>query len=416
MSEIEVFVAISNNDVFAGIMHTHQRRARESATFQYDSAYLAKPDAYALDPALPLVSGALQTPATLDMFNAFRDSAPDRWGRTLIARQARHRAKASGNRTASPTEFDYLVGVRDDVRQGALRFRDPATQAFLAANDVGVPALTDLAELLNIAERVESESAAEAEIRRLVRAGSSLGGARPKVHVRARDGRLAIAKFPSLGIDTWNVMAWEKVALELADRSGIEVADSQLVDVGGRAVLISYRFDRTSDNWRIGYASALTMLEAKNGDQRSYLDIGEVVEIHSPHASRDLAQLWRRMLFSVLISNSDDHLRNHAFLHTTGDSWRLSPAFDINPNPEPGATHLSTAINDSGTEARLDVLLDVAPFFRLTPDTVATVVREVWFEVKKWKAVATHFGLSTAEIAQMEPAFDHRAAEEAASV
>lgn len=415
-AEAEVVVSIAGEDVLAGRLYAHRRRGVESPTFLYVDSYLGRRDAYALDPALPLVSGSMHTPSGLSLFNAFTDSAPDRWGRNLIERQERIRASSTGTRSRSLAEIDFLLGSRDDLRQGALRFRDPDTGAFVASTDGGVPAVNDLPELLDVAARVETESAGEAELRRLVRAGSSLGGARPKTHVLASDGRPAIAKFPSVSVDTWNVMAWEKAALDLAATAGIHVPVSRLIDFAGRAVLIVHRFDRTADNQRIGYLSALTMLEARDGDQRSYLDIGEVIEEQSPSATQDLLQLWRRMVFSVLISNTDDHLRNHAFLHVGKASWRLSPAFDLNPNPLPGPKYLSTAINEVETEARIDVLLDVAPYFRLDTGAAVSVVGEIVAAVAGWKVAAQRVGLSQLEIQQMEPAFSHDAADQAASL
>ncbi|MFV9673466.1 MAG: type II toxin-antitoxin system HipA family toxin [Acidimicrobiia bacterium] len=414
MSEIDVFVSVANRDVQAGRLFTHHGRGTESATFTYDSGYLADVEAYELDPALPLVTGGLQTPEGRPMFNAFTDAAPDRWGRGLIDRLERLRASTSGTTPRRVTEFDYLVGVRDDLRQGALRLRDRETGRFVAADDAGIPALTDLPELLSIAKRVEDDAAGVAELQRLVRAGSSLGGARPKTHVLASGGRLAIAKFPSSSADTWNVMAWEKVALDLARSAGITVPDSDLIHVAGRSVLITYRFDRSASNKRIGYSSALTMLEAVDGDTRSYLEIADAVSDRSPHATADLIQLWRRMAFNVLVSNTDDHLRNHGFLYTGSGAWRLSPAFDLNPDPEPGPKYLATAIDDGETEARVDTLLGVAPYFRLESEEAVRVLRQVSDATAAWRAAASHVGLSAQEIRRMEPAFVHEAASDAA--
>lgn len=405
--------SLAGTDVLAGRLHSHRRRTTESATFCHDQAYLARFDAYALDPALPLVAGALHTPVGLGLFNAFRDSAPDRWGRNLIMRRERQRASSTGETPRDVSEFDFLLGVRDDLRQGAIRFRDPQTGDYLEDDDIGVPAVADLPQLLDIAASVETDSAAAPELRRLVRAGSSLGGARPKTHVIARDGRAAIAKFPSTSADTWNVMAWESVALHLAADAGVEVPCSGLVNVANRSVLIVDRFDRTLTGQRLGYASALTMLEAREGDQRSYLDIAETIEERSPHATKDLHQLWRRMVLYVMISNTDDHLRNHAFLHVGSGAWRLSPAFDINPDPAPGPKDLSTAINEVETEASVDLLLEVAPYFRLDLDAAGEVISHVERAVSRWRTVARHTGLSPNEIDSMEPAFEHDAAEDA---
>jgi len=415
-SEVEVVASLAGTDVLAGRLHSQRRRATESSTFYYDEAYLARPGAYALDPALPLVAGALHTPVGLRLFNAFRDSAPDRWGRNLIMRGERQRASASGGTPRSQSEFDFLLGVRDDLRQGALRFRDPQTGSYLETDDMGIPAVTDLPELLDVAARVETDTAAASELIRLVRAGSSLGGARPKTHIIAPDGRIAIAKFPASSLDTWNVMAWEHIALSLAAHAGVEVPRSELISVAHRSVLIVDRFDREPAGQRIGYASALTMLEAREGDQRSYLDIAEVIEERSPHATSDLRQLWRRIVFSVMISNTDDHLRNHAFLYVGSGAWRLSPAFDINPDPSPGPKHLSTAINEVESEARVDLLLEVAPYFRLDQDAATETIAHVERTVSRWRTVAGLTGLSASEMDSMEPAFEHAAAEDARSL
>lgn len=404
--EIAVYAAVSQRNLLAGRLYPHRRRGVESASFVYDDRYLLDPEAYALDPALPMVTGALQTPLGRALFGAFSDCAPDRWGRTLIRRAEIARAKLAGTAPRSMSEVDVLLGVRDDLRQGALRFRSGEDGPFLAAEDSGVPVLTDLPSLLEIAERAESDSAGYEDLKRLLRAGSSLGGARPKTHVVDAAGRIAIAKFPSASSDAWNVMAWEKVALDLARDAGIKVPDSQLIRVGDRNVLVVDRFDRQCAT-RIGYASAMTMLEASDGDQRSYLEIAGVIEERSPAATADLRQLWRRIAFSILISNTDDHLRNHGFLHERGDSWALSPAFDLNPNPEPGPKELSTAIDFSDTHASIDTLMDVAEYFRLDAGEATDVLTQVTSTVGRWRAVAATYGLQQADIDAMEPAFEH---------
>jgi serine/threonine-protein kinase HipA len=404
--EIAVYVALDERNLLAGRLYPHRRRGVESSIFVYDDRYLADPDAYALDPALPLVTGTLQTPLGRALFGAFSDCAPDRWGRTLIKRAEIARARLAGTAPRSMSEAEILLGVRDDLRQGALRFRLGEEGAFLAAEDSGVPVLTDLPRLLEIAERAETDSAGYEDLKRLVRAGSSLGGARPKTHVIDDAGRIAIAKFPSASSDTWNVMAWEKVALDLARDAGIKVPDSQLIRVGDRNVLVVDRFDRRGAT-RIGYASAMTMLEASDGHQRSYLEIAGVIEEHSTAATADLRQLWRRIAFSILISNTDDHLRNHGFLHERGDSWALSPAFDLNPNPELGPKELSTAIDFSDTRASIDTLMDVAEYFRLNAADAADALTQVNGAVGRWRAVAAKHGLQQADIDAMEPAFEH---------
>jgi serine/threonine-protein kinase HipA len=413
--EISVFVAVGDENVLAGRMYSHRRRGVESASFVYDDRFLANPHAYALDPALPLVTGTLQTLAGHALFGAFADSLPDRWGRTLIHRAERIRAQGAGTTPRSIAEVDLLLGVRDDLRQGALRFSLGDQGPFLATEDSGVPALTDLPALLDIAARAERDTADYDDLRRLLRAGSSLGGARPKAHVLDTAGRVAIAKFPSPGSDTWNVMAWEKVALDLARDAGLTVPDSQLIRIGVRDVLIVDRFDRRGAA-RIGYASAMTMLEANDRDQRSYLEIAAVIEERSPAATSELRQLWRRMAFSILISNTDDHLRNHGFLHDDAESWSLSPAFDLNPNPAPGPKDLSTAIDFYDTRASVETLLGVADFFRLDADDALDVLAEVTRAAANWRRVAESHGLTPRDLAEMEPAFEHAEARQARSI
>jgi serine/threonine-protein kinase HipA len=406
VTTIQVHVVIDGRDVHAGRLYAHRRRNTESATFAYEPAYLAHPGAYALDPLLRLDQGAgtHQTGLGQALFGAFADCAPDRWGRTLVKRREAALARAEGRATRSIGEVDYLLGVRDDLRQGALRFRIE-DGPFLAEEDKGVPALTDLPSLLDLAAKAERDTADLPDLQRLVRVGSSLGGARPKAHVLDANGRIAIAKFPSANDDTWNVMAWEKVALDLAHKSGITVPESRLLNLAGRHVLVVDRFDRTAKGERIGYVSAMTMLEASDGDQRSYLEIAEVVETESRSATTELRQLWRRIVFSVLISNTDNHLRNHGFLHERGESWRLCPAFDLNPDPDPGPKHLSTAINEADDAASIDLALDVADRFRLSSSEARDVLEEVVRVVGDWRSIAADHGLADGEIERMEPAF-----------
>lgn len=410
--DVEVYVAVGERNVLAGRMYPHHRRGVESASFVYNDRYLADPDAYALDPALPLVTGTLQTPVGRALFGAFGDSLPDRWGRTLIQRAERARAKAAAVAPRSMSEVDLLLGVRDDLRQGALRFRLDEQGPFLATEESGVPALTDLPVLLEIAARAERDTANYEDLKRLLRAGSSLGGARPKAHVLDAAGRVAIAKFPSASSDAWNVMAWEKVALDLARDAGVTVPDSQLIRIGDRNVLVVGRFDRRG-TVRIGYASAMTMLEASDGDQRSYLEIAAVIEERSTAAAAELRQLWRRIAFSILISNTDDHLRNHGFLHERGDSWMLSPAFDLNPNPHPGSKDLSTAVDYTDTRASVDTLIRVATYFRLDASDALEILAQVTRAVARWRIVAKSHGLLQRDLDAMEPAFEHAEGERA---
>lgn len=402
----DVVVELGSDAVLAGRLFSHRRRNRESASFAYDPTYLARPGAYPLDPVLRLDQGAQQTPVGLAMFRAFADTAPDRWGRTLVTRAEGRRAAAAGAAPRSLGEIDYLLGVRDDLRQGALRFRDPRTGTFLASDDFGVPTLLDLPQLLRAAENLEMDDESDAELGELLRVGSSLGGARPKAHVTDAHGRIAIAKFPSARNDTWNVMAWEKVSLDLAGTARINVPESRLLRIDGRTVLIVDRFDRENGR-RIGYASAMTMVEAGDGDAGSYLDIAAAIEQLSPRASDDLHELWRRIAFTILISNTDDHLRNHGFLHTHAGSWTLAPAFDLNPDPASGPKQLSTSIDGYETTASIDRLMAVAEFFRLTQPNAVSALAGVVAATLQWREIALTHQLPEAEIKRMAPAFEH---------
>lgn len=404
MPDVDVIVQIAAEDVLAGRLWSHRRRGRESATFSYSPDYLARGDAYELDPLLPLLDGPQQTPDGRPIFGAFSDCAPDRWGRRLIERTERQRARREEKAEQSFGEVDYLLGVRDDLRQGALRFRDPESATYLADEREGVPDLIQLPALLDAAERMERDEASEEELRRLLRGGSSLGGARPKAHVVDGQGRLAIAKFPS-PVDDWDVMRWESVALELARAAGISVPHSMLHEIDGKAVLIVDRFDRR-EGMRIGYVSAMTMLEATDGEPGSYLDIADAIERYSADAGEELRQLWRRIAFSILISNTDDHLRNHGFLRTSTAGWSLSPAFDLNPDPEPGPKRLSTAIDYNTDVARLDVLIEVAEHFRLGESEAGIVIGEVQAATSEWRSVARRAGIERADIERMAPAFE----------
>lgn len=398
-----VWVDIDGVSVPSGTLYSHRRRGVESASFTYDSTYLSNPQAYPLDPVLPLVSGTLQASGNQKIFGAFADSCPDRWGQRLIERAESRRVAADGGTPRSFGQFDLLLGVRDDLRQGAIRFT--VNDKFVADDYTGVPVMTDLPTLLSAADEVAGDGDDAQSLALLLRAGSSLGGARPKAHVRGHNGHIAIAKFPSPS-DSWNVMAWEATALDLAADAGIAVPLHHLERIGGRNVLIVDRFDRTANGLRRGYMSTMTALEASDGEIRSYVDIAEVLEERSSEVTRDLAQLWRRIIFSILISNTDDHLRNHALLHVQADTWTLSPAFDLNPDPAPGPKHLSTAI-DGDTLADVRDALAVAPLFRLDADRTRDVLRQVLDAVTPWREVAAHHGLSKSDLTAMAPAFDH---------
>ncbi len=403
---VEVLVQIAGHDVPAGRLWAHRHGSIQSATFAYASDYLARGNAYELDPSLPLTQGVQQTPQGMSMFGCCSDCAPDGWGRRLIQRAEIRRADGQGATERSLGEIDYLLGVRDDLRQGALRFRVAPDGPCLADEHHGVPGHLDLPVLLRAAEHLERDEAGNEDLAILLRDGSSLGGARPKAHVCRSDGTLGIAKFPCPARDAWDVIRWEHVALTLAGYAGIAVPDHELVSVDGRPVLIVRRFDRAGER-RVGYVSAMTMLEAYDGDTRSYVEVAEALETFSPSATRDLRQLWRRIVFSILISNTDDHLRNHGFLRVERSGWSLAPAFDLNPDPQPGAKHLRTAIDETDTAASLQTAYRVAPLFRLSSQAARTIVNEVATVTAGWRTVAKESGLHDREIDRMGPAFDH---------
>ena len=412
--EVEVFAEITGEPVAVGQLWSHRKGNRESATFSYHADYLARSDAYAIDPGLSLVAGPQQTPEGQAMFGAFSDCAPDRWGRKLMDRDEARRAKQVDETARSFGEADYLLNVDDHTRHGALRFFDADQNAFVAGKGQGVPRLVELPRLLAQSDRAERDMPDDDDIADLIRAGSSLGGARPKASVMLPSGELAIAKFPSPSNDTWDVMRWEAIALDLARKAGIVVADYELIEVAGQSVLITHRFDRSRTS-RVGYVSAMTMLEAEDREQRSYLEIAEALAEESENARRDLHELWRRIAFSILISNTDDHLRNHGFLRRSTSGWALSPAFDLNPNPRPGTKHLSTAIDFSTTEARIEVLMGVHDYFDLNVEDARAIVADVASAVGDWKTTAAARELDTAAIQVMSPAFEHEEANRVAN-
>lgn len=398
---VEVTVEIGGQEVAAGTLWIREQRT-ETATFRYSDSYLASPASYDLDPSLPKSAGIFQSPPGKPLFSAFADSAPDRWGQNLMRREECERSAVATSTPRSLRSGDFLLGVRDDTRQGAVRFRHPGTRDYYSTHRNAVPRMIELPRLLHAVDHLD-DGADSQDLKDLIDAGSSLGGARPKAAVLDGSGRLAIAKFPRSGSDEWDVAGWEEVQLRLARRSGITVSDSRLSLVAGRHVLIVYRFDRTPDQ-RVGFASALTMLEAAGGEQRSYLEIAEVIERHSPSSTSDLRELYRRIIFSILTGNTDDHLRNHAFLRQRR-GWALSPAYDLNPNPH-RPDRLSTAINLDDTTADIETALSVSGYFRLTPPEARSEITAVSEATSRWRGEAADLRLPRREIDLMAGAFE----------
>lgn len=405
--EAYVYADLGGAPRLVGRLFTHIRKGRESAAFEYDDSWLAHDERFALEPALKLGPGPFHTATDRSMFGAIGDSAPDRWGRTLMRRAARRRAAAAGDAPRTLYEIDYLLLVNDEARQGALRFADQPDGPFLAPQDqTPVPPLIELPRLLSAAERVIDESEDDEDLRLLFAPGSSLGGARPKASVREADGRLAIAKFPHKE-DEWNAVLWEAVALSLAGKAGIDVPPWRVEDIAGKDVLILARFDRDGDI-RIPYLSAMSMLGARDNELHSYLEVADALRLHGAQPARDLPALWRRVVFTVLISNVDDHMRNHGFLYTGSDGWALSPAFDLNPMPvDVKPRVLNTAIDDEDQTASLDLALSVAEYFDLAQQDAERIAGEVAAAVARWREQAARFGLTKAACDRMESAFVH---------
>jgi len=406
LDQVDVFVEISGEDVLVGALRTYERRG-QSITFEYATDFIGDPRSYEIDPALPLSTGVFRPPAGKTLFNVFSDSAPDRWGQGLLRRRERDRARRAHTTPRTLGEADFLFGTRDELRQGAVRLRDPATHTFLAPADRGVPSLVELPTLLAASDVVDTDSPESEAIKDLIAAGGSLGGARPKASVRLPTGGLAIAKFPRPSQDSWDVTGWERVEAVLAERAGVQTARSELVRVAGRHVLLIERFDREAGS-RIGFSSALTMLEASDLEPRSYLEIGEVIARFSPSPTAELEQLFRRMVFSILTSNTDDHLRNHGFLYDENGGWRLSPAYDLNPMPTDIRPRvLSLAIDEADATASLELAFTVAGQFGLKPKEAHKIVADVGKAVSGWRDSAAKLGISAKEIMRMESAFEH---------
>ena len=320
-----------------------------------------------------------------------------------MRREERERARAASVTPRTLGKADFLLGVRDDTRQGAIRFRQPGDGAYYSAHHHAVPRLIEVARLMRAADRLREDGGFDRDLADLIDAGSSLGGARPKAAVMSSACRLTIAKFPRSGSDEWDAPAWEEAQLRLARLAGISVASSQLLPIAGRHVLLVDRFDRQGSP-RVAFASALTMLEASDGERRSYLEIADLIERNSPKAEADLCELYRRIIFSVLTANTDDHLRNHAFLRER-DGWSLSPAYDLNPNPDNPA-RLSTAIDFDDTSASIDVALAVGGHFRLSPIAARGLIADIERATSSWRDVARQLGLPAMEIERMTAAYE----------
>jgi len=411
--EILVHADLRGRSLLVGRLWSRSRKGREGAAFEYDKTWLVHPDRFSIEPALTLGPGPFHAPQGKPLFGAIGDSAPDRWGQALMRRAERRRAQGRSETPRTLLEIDYLLGVSDEARLGALRFAESQGGPFLAKGGPDrIPPLIELPRLLSAADRVSADKDTDEDLRLLLAPGSSLGGARPKASVRGRDGELAIAKFPNKQ-DEFGIVSWEAVALTLAAKAGIAVPSWRIETVAKRPVLLLERFDRQKEI-RIPFLSALSMLEAKEEETRSYLEFVDALRRYGAAPKEDMHALWRRIVFNVMITNTDDHLRNHGFLWEGRAGWRLAPAYDLNPVPtEIRPRVLTTAIDREDRAASLKTALDVAEYFELSAKQARATAHEVAQAVRLWKVVARKLGIAAAEIDRMSSAFDHEDLEQA---
>jgi serine/threonine-protein kinase HipA len=402
-----VYVDIDRAPELVGLLWSRVRKGHESATFEYQRAWLENPKRFSLEPALVLGPGPYHTDEGKALFGAIGDSAPDRWGRALMRRAEGRQAELEQRPPRTLREIDYLLLVDDEARQGALRFAESEGGPFVReSGQVRIPPRIKLPRLLAAAQHFSEEKETQEDIRLLLAPGSSLGGARPKASVGGRDGQLLIAKFPHKA-DEMNAVLWEALALKLAAKARITTASWTLELVSGKTVLLLRRFDREGQR-RLPFLSAMSMLGAKDGETHSYLELVDALRQHGAQVQDDLEQLWRRIVFYVLISNTDDHLRNLGFLYSGEAGWSLSPAYDLNPVPaEEKPRVLTTNINlDDGT-ASLDLALSVTEYFNLSSDRATEIVAEVARAVAPWRREAAALRIPRTEIDKMSSAFDH---------
>lgn len=399
--ELKVTVQIDGIDVLTGKLFQNVRHGVETASFSYDPTYLENPRAFALAPDMPLGGGSFHSTG-LRRFRAFEDCMPDRWGRNLMLRAERADAKRGNRAPRTLFEADMLAGVSDESRQGALRIWSE-DGAPLSSVGRGVPKEVSIPSLLNAADRVSLD--ADADVKDLLAAGSSLGGARPKASVRDEDGVLCIAKFPKVDEGPLDdVCAWERVALRLMEGCGIAVPDNRLLRIGGRSVLIMRRFDRDGQR-RIPYISGLTAIQGEDGEKYSYLDLVEFLEEEGTNPERDIKELWLRALFSCAIGNTDNHMRNYGLLRS-GAGWVLSPAFDVNPTPGGEEKYLSSSLDLDSSRADPALALDACEYYRLSRAEARIAARNMAGVLSRWKRVARANGIKESSIDYMEDVFE----------
>ena len=411
-------VHIGNEGRLVGTLHYDQNGAREHAAFVYDQTWLATAERFALEPNLPLVTGPQfhrKVPEGSVFHATIADTEPDGWGRRVILRdhaKRRQTAKRTGAEAGSAqfTAVDFLLAVDDGNRVGALRYRDEAG-VFQRAVEPGrrtAPPLLELRHLMSASRAVETETETAADLAYLRGRGTSLGGLRPKCSVVDDNGMLAIGKFPSVQ-DERAVTKGEVLAMTLAKAAGLNVAAARLVESDSVPVALIRRFDRTLDGRRLMYVSAATLLgvESAGAQEHSYTEIVDALRVNGAAAQADIDELWRRIAFSILITNVDDHLRNHGFLHAERGLWRLAPAFDLNPFPD-RARELKTWVSpDTGPEATVEALMSVTAYFRLSLPRAKTILRKVERAVAGWREAGRALGMSARDLENFADAFEH---------
>ena len=387
-----------------GILHSDRLKGKEIFSFEYDRDWLQNGPAQLLDPSLQLYSGLHYLNEEQDNFGIFLDSSPDRWGRILMRRREAALARTNEREEHKLFETDYLLGVYDGHRMGALRFKLDEEGPFLNDNkNMASPPWASLRELEQISLRLEDDDVTEDPeylkwLSMLIATGASLGGARPKASIIDNDGGLWIAKFPSRN-DQGDIGGWEIVTYELAIMAGINMAESKAQKFSSNYyTFLTKRFDRSNDGQRVHFASAMTMLGYTDGqdhaDGASYLELVEFIQSNGANVDQDLEQLWRRIIFSICVTNTDDHLRNHGFL-LTNDGWTLSPAYDINPIETGAGLKLNISYEDNSLD--LNLAMDVSEFFRLTEKRATEIIEEVLNAVGNWKEIAIKYGMSRVE-------------------
>ncbi|MBM3880823.1 MAG: type II toxin-antitoxin system HipA family toxin [Verrucomicrobia bacterium] len=403
----EVHIDWGGQTWLAGRLHPTGRGS--AVAFEYAPEWLKRAGAFSIDPtSLPLQTGVQHSPV---LFGAIQDCGPDRWGRILIERAVRKQVLAQ----KPYRDIDSVLALDDASRLGALRFRLDATSPFLAVSTGKLPPLIRLQALLRAADAIHSETDTAADLRFLLGAGSPLGGARPKAAVSLADGQLALAKFPKPD-DTRDIASGEVLALTLAAEAGIRVVQHRLVPVGRHSVAVITRFDRVG-NVRIPFLSGASLLGLSPRGPGAYTLLADAIRQFGHDVAGDLRELWRRLVFSLLASNYDDHLRNHGFLMVEAGRWALSPAYDLNPVPEMDRARVSkTPISEEQEEPSIGGALAVAGRFGIKASTAKSILREIFTAVSAWRRTGARLRLRSATLDAYASAFEHELMDEARSL